>query len=275
MRRNKELNMSFDGKQALITGSSRGIGRGIALQLARKGANVAVHYYENEAAANETLAQVRAHGADGFIVQADVRQPDDVRHLFRTVEAECEALDIFVSNARPELPDFFYPTLECTLGQWDTAIDSQAKAFLIGAQEAARLMPDGGRMLAITYGAGSRTGSLQPWAGMGAAKAAMEALVRYFAVALAKRDITVNAISPSWIEGSVLNTLPPEAQDLIRNWHGAGWTPMGRLGTPEDIGKVAALLCSEDAAWITGQVIYADGGASLMNSEVPPEIQLG
>ncbi len=266
--------MSFVGKTALITGSSRGIGRGIALKLAEMGARVAVHYYQNEAAANDTLDKLRACGSDGFIIQADVSQPNDIRHLFRTVEAQFGTLDIFVSNARPELPTFFYPTMEITLEQWDTAIDTQAKAFLIGGQQAARLMPDGGRMLAITYGAGSRTGGLQPWAGMGAAKAAMESLVRYFAVALAKRGITVNAISPSWIEDSVLNSLPPEAQDLIRNWHAAGWTPMSRLGTPADIGKVAALLCSEDAGWITGQVIYADGGASLMNSEIPPEIQL-
>jgi enoyl-[acyl-carrier protein] reductase III len=267
--------MSFNGKHALITGSSRGIGRGIALKLAELGARVAIHYYQNEAAANDTLAKVRAHDSDGFIIQADVSQPDDIRHLFRTVEAEFGRLDIFVSNARPEVPAFFYPTLDITLEQWDMAFDSQAKAFLVGAREAARLMPDGGRMLAITYAAGSRTGSLQPWVGMGSAKAAMEALVRYLAVALARRGITVNAISPGWTEDSVLNSLPPEAQDLIRNWHAAGWTPMRRLGTPADIGKVAALLCSEDAGWITGQVIHADGGASLMNPEVPPEIQLG
>jgi enoyl-[acyl-carrier protein] reductase III len=267
--------MSFNGKHALITGSSRGIGRGIALKLAELGARVAIHYYQNEAAANDTLAKVRAHDSDGFIIQADVSQPDDIRHLFRTVEAEFGRLDIFVSNARPEVPTFFYPTLDITLEQWDMAFDSQAKAFLVGAREAARLMPDGGRMLAITYAAGSRTGSLQPWVGMGSAKAAMEALVRYLAVALARRGITVNAISPGWTEDSVLNSLPPEAQDLIRNWHAAGWTPMRRLGTPADIGKVAALLCSEDAGWITGQVIHADGGASLMNPEVPPEIQLG
>jgi len=78
----------------------------------------------------------------------------------------------------------------------------------------------------------------------------------------------VNAISPGWTEDSVLNTLPTEAQDLIRNWHVRGWTPMGRLGTPEDIGSVVSLFCSEKAAWITGQVIYADGGSSLMNPEV-------
>jgi NAD(P)-dependent dehydrogenase (short-subunit alcohol dehydrogenase family) len=267
--------MSLHGKTALITGGSRGIGRGIALKLAQGGARIAINYVANKTAAQDTLAQVRAAGADGFIIQADVSQPDDIRHLFTTVQAEFGTLDIFVSNARPEVASFFYPPLEITLEQWDTAIDSQAKAFLVAAREAARLMPDGGRILALTYATGSRTGSLQPWVGMGAAKAALESLVRYYAVALAKRGITVNAISPGWTEDSVLNSLPEQAQDLIRTWHERGWTPLRRLGTPADIGNVVALLCAEEAGWITGQVICADGGASLMNAEVPPEIQFG
>jgi enoyl-[acyl-carrier-protein] reductase (NADH) len=165
--------------------------------------------------------------------------------------------------------------MEITLEQWDAAFDSQAKAFLIGARKAAELMPDGGRIIALTYANGSRTGGFQPWVGMGSAKAALESMVRYFAVALAQRGITVNAISPSWTEDSVMNTLPEQVQTLIRNWHKGGWTPMRRLGTPEDVGDVVALFCSEQAKWITGQVIYADGGASLMNPEVPPEIQIG
>jgi NAD(P)-dependent dehydrogenase (short-subunit alcohol dehydrogenase family) len=270
----KEEAMSFQGKYVLITGGSRGIGRGIALKLAHQGARVAINYVVNEAAAKQTLAQVRDQGGDGFIIQADVTQPEAIHHLFRAVQAEFGKLDIFVSNARPEAAAFFYPPLEITLEQWNSAIDSQAKAFLLAAREAAPLMATGGRILAITYATGGRTGSLQPWVAMGAAKAAMEALVRYFAVALAKRGITVNAISPGWTEDSVLNSLPEVVQTLQRNWHGAGWTPMGRLGTPADIGNVVALLCSADASWITGQVIYADGGASLMNAEVAPEIQL-
>jgi NAD(P)-dependent dehydrogenase (short-subunit alcohol dehydrogenase family) len=267
--------MTLRGKCALITGSSRGIGRGIALKLAETGARVAVHYYGNEAAAKDTLAQVQKRDSSGFIVQADVTQPEDIGRMFDRVRSEFGALDIFVSNARPELPAFFTPPMDITLEQWDTAMDSQAKAFLLGVREAVPLMSGGGRIIAITYGTGSRTGSVQPWVGMGSAKAAMESLVRYFGVGLAKRGITVNAISPGWTEESVLNTLPTQAQDLIRNWHKRGWTPMGRLGTPADIGNVAALLCSEDAAWITGQVVYADGGASLLNAEVPPEIQFG
>jgi NAD(P)-dependent dehydrogenase (short-subunit alcohol dehydrogenase family) len=195
--------------------------------------------------------------------------------MFRKVKTNFENLDIFVSNARPEAPTFYQQPLDITLKHWDTALDSQATAFLVSVREALPLMSDGGRIFAITYAQGSRTGGLQPWVAMGSAKAALESLVRYFAVAVAKRGITVNAISPGWTEDSVLNTLPEEVQKLLWDWHARGWTPMRRLGTPGDIGDVVALFCSEKARWITGQVIYADGGASLMNPEVPPEIQIG
>jgi NAD(P)-dependent dehydrogenase (short-subunit alcohol dehydrogenase family) len=262
-------------RHALVTGSSRGIGRGIALALAEERIKVAIHYFQNEGAAKDTLAQVRERGSDGLVVQADVKDPAQITELFGKVKREFGKLDIFVSNARPEAPEFFVPPLDISLKQWDTAFDSQAKAFLVGAREAIPLMSDGGRIIAITYAEGSRTGGLQPWVGMGSAKAALESLVRYFAVAVAKRGITVNAISPGWTENSVLNSLPAQVQTLIRNWHVGGWTPMRRLGTPEDVGNIVALFCSPKAAWITGQVIYADGGASLMNPEVPPEIQIG
>src|SRR5437660_5646962 len=218
--------MSLKGKHALITGSSRGIGRGIALKLAEQGVNVAVHYYQNEAAASDTLAQVRKRGSDGFVVQADVLRHEQITEMFRKVQSEFGKLDIFVSNARPEAAAFFSPPMDITMEQWDAAFDSQAKAFLVGVREAVSLMNKGGRILAITYAAGSRTGGLQPWVGMGSAKAAMESLVRYFAVALAKRGITVNAISPGWTEDSVLNSLPEQVQELIRSWHARGWTPM-------------------------------------------------
>jgi NAD(P)-dependent dehydrogenase (short-subunit alcohol dehydrogenase family) len=267
--------MSLKGKHALITGSSRGIGRGIALKLAEDGVKVGIHYVRNEAAAKDTLAQVRKRGSDGFIVQADVKKPEEIKAMFRKVADEFGELDIFISNARPETADFFQGPMDITLEQWDTAFDSQAKAFLIGVREAAPLMKKGGKILAITYAEGSRTGGLQPWVGMGSAKAALESLVRYFGVALAKRGITVNAISPGWTEDSVLNSLPQQVHDLIANWHIGGWTPMGRLGTPADVAGVVGLFCSQDADWITGQVIYADGGASLMNPEVPTEIQIG
>lgn len=265
--------MSLQGKNALITGSSRGIGRGIALKLAREGARVAIHYYQNEAAANATLAKVRELGSDGFLLQADFCRMEEVRRLFQKVKQEFGELDIFVSNARTEAPTFYEPLMDITLEKWDTAVDSQAKAFLVGARAAAGFMREGGRIIAISYAPGGRYGSWQPWVAMGAAKAAMEVLCRYFAVALARRRITVNTISPGWIEDSVLNSLPEAMQETIRSWQKDGWTPMGRMGTPADIGNAVALLCSADAQWITGQLIEVDGGASLMDSHLPLSIQ--
>jgi enoyl-[acyl-carrier protein] reductase III len=267
--------MSLKGKHALVTGSSRGIGRGIALKLAEKGARVGIHYHQNEAAAKDTYARAKKLGSDGLIVQADVSRPTDIVHMFEKVRSEFGKLDIFVSNARTELPTFYSKPMDISLENWDVAMDSQAKAFLLGVRESVKLMRNGGRIIAITYAPGGRTGSWQPWVAMGSAKAALESLCRYFAVALAKRGITVNAISPGPTEDSVLNSLPKEALDATRAWHESGWTPSRRLGTPADIGKAVALLCSEEADWITGQVIAADGGASLMDTVFPLEIQSG
>src|SRR3989441_5299001 len=265
--------MSLVGKCALITGSSRGIGRGIALKLAEQGAKIAVHYYQNEAAAKATLAKIRERGSDGFVVQGDVCHHEEVGRIFQQVESEFGKLDIFVHNARTEAPTFYQPAMEITLDKWDTAVDSQAKAFLVGVREAARLMPDHGRVIAITYAPGGKFGSWQPWVAMGAAKAGLEVLCRYFAVALASRGITVNALSPGWIDDSVLNSFPETVQKAVREWQEEGWTPMRRLGKPSDIGNAVALLCSEEANWITGQVLEVDGGAALMSAHIPLEIQ--
>lgn len=265
--------MSLQGKHALITGSSRGIGRGIALKLAEKGARIAVHYFQNRDAAEKTLAKIRELGSDGFLVQADVCRPDEVRRIFQQVRKEFGALDIFVSNARTEAPTFYEGPMEITLEKWDTAMNSQAKAFLVAVREAAPLMSKGGRIIALTFAPGGRFGSWQPWVAMGAAKAALEVLVRYFAVALADRGITVNSVSPGWVEDSVLNSLPEGFQTGIREWQEHGWTPMGRLGRPADIGNAVSLLCSDEAAWITGELIEVDGGASLVDAHLPLEFQ--
>ena len=265
--------MTLGGKYALVTGGSRGIGRGIALKLAESGAKVAVHYYQKEDHAKATLERMRAGGSDGFVLQADVTKPGEIRRMFARVKSEFGALDFFVSNARPEVATFYDGPTTIGLDMFDFAMNSQAKAFLVGVQEAVPMLRDGGRIIAMTYAPGGRFGSWQPWVAMGAAKAALEVLCRYFAVALAPRRITVNAISPGWTEDSVLNTLPDAAQDMIRNWHRGGWTPMGKLGTPSDIGNAVALLCSAEASWITGQILDVDGGASLMDAHLPLEIQ--
>ena len=177
--------MAHNGKHALITGSSRGIGRGIALKLAERGVRVAINYRKNEAAAKDTLAKVRQRGSDGFTIQADVCRAEDITRMFGRAKQEFGTLDIFVSNARPDVPEFYQGPMNITVGQWDTAMNSQAKAFLLAVREVCPLMGDGGRIIGITYAPGGRTGSWQPWVGMGAAKVAMESLCRYFAQQMA------------------------------------------------------------------------------------------
>src|SRR3989442_1379808 len=259
----------------LLTPASTDRERPRARTRAWSGARVAVHYYANEGAAKDTLERVRKHGADGFIVQADVSRVDDVRRMFAEVKQRFGTLDVFVANARPEAAKFYQKPMEITLEAWDHAMDSQAKAFLVGVREAAGFMGQGGRIVAITYAPGGQRGTWQPWVAMGSAKAALESLVRYFAVALAPRGITVNSVSPGLTDDSVLQSFGDAAVDVARKWHSSGWTPMGRMGTPADIGDVVSLLCSPDAAWITGQLVYADGGASLVDTLLPLEIQRG
>ena len=265
--------MTLTARHALVTGGSRGIGRGITLSLADHGVHVGINYFQDEASARATLEQVRSRGADGFTVQADVSKPVQVERLFERVRAEFGSLDIFVANARTDLGTFYQPTMEIGLDEWDMAMDSQAKAFLVGVRRATTMMPDGGRVIAITYVPGGRFGSWQSWVGMGAAKSALEVLCRYFAVALAPRGITVNAISPGWTDDSVPNTLPAAVVQQIREHHTSGWTPMRRLGTPADIGNAVALFCSKEAGWITGQVVAVDGGMGLMDAALPLALQ--
>jgi NAD(P)-dependent dehydrogenase (short-subunit alcohol dehydrogenase family) len=265
--------MSLAGKRALVTGGSRGIGRGIVLKLAEQGATVAINYLQNAAAAEHTLARVRDLGGDGFTVQADVSRPEEVTRMVQRVKAEFGTLDILVNNALGDLLSFFRPPLAISLEQWDAAFGVQARAFLVGVQQATPLMRAGGRIFAISYYPGSHAGGFLSYFAMGTNKAALEAMCRYFAVALAPRGITVNAICPGVTDDSIVNALPQAAQDQMLGWLRRGWTPMGRPGTPADIGNAVALLAADEAGWITGQTIAIDGGASLMNPEIPLELQ--
>jgi enoyl-[acyl-carrier protein] reductase III len=263
----------LEGKFALVTGSSRGIGRGIALRLAERGAAVAVNYLENEAAAQATLAQVRDCGAEGFAMRADVSRPEELTRLVTQVRETFGALDVFVHNALGNLLGFLSPPLATTLEQWDEAYHCQSRAFFVGVREAAGLLRDGGRIVALSYWPGSHRGGFLPYFAMGANKAALEAMCRYYAVALAPRGITVNTVCAGITDDSILNRLPQPAQDAMLAWLRSGWSPMGRPTTPADVAGAVATLCSADASWITGQTIVADGGASLMNPEVPLDFQ--
>ncbi|MBN8732323.1 MAG: SDR family oxidoreductase [Acidobacteria bacterium] len=260
---------SLRGKFALVTGASRGIGRGIALRLAERGATVAVNYLKNEEAAAQVVARIKEMGGEALAVQADVSNAEMLRGMVDRVQASFGALDIFVNNALGDLLGFMSPPGAVTLEQWDTAYQCQSRAFLVGCQSVAPMLREGGRVIAISYWPGSQLGGFQPYIAMGANKAAVEAMCRYFAVALAPRGITVNAICAGITDDSIVNQLPEPAQNAMLDWLKSGWCPMGRPTTPADIGGAVAALCSADAGWITGQTIVADGGASLMNPEVP------
>jgi NAD(P)-dependent dehydrogenase (short-subunit alcohol dehydrogenase family) len=263
----------LSGKLALVTGGSRGIGRGIAVRLAERGAAVAVNFVRDESAARQTLEAVQQVGAKGFIIRADVSRPEDVSAMAGRVREEWGQLDIFVNNALGNLLGFLRPPHVVSLEQWDEAYACQMRAFFVGVRELSPLIREGGRIVAISYWPGSHLGGFQPYFAMGTNKAALEAMCRYYAVALAPRGITVNAICGGLTDDSILNQLPKEAQDAILGWLRSGWNPMGRPGTPTDIGGAVAAVCSADAGWITGQTIVADGGASLMSAEVPLPFQ--
>src|SRR5258708_5274680 len=263
---------------ALITGGSRVIGRGIAVKLAREGVRkIAVHYVTRKDAAEKPLSQLRDAGAEGVLVQGDTSNASRAEELVHEAAHQLGGCDIFVQSVIPPLEEIYEHTLatEVPLAKWQMAFDTQVRAFFVGARAAATYMTHGGRILALTSILGGRTGGWQPWVGMGAAKAALDSTCRYFAVALGRHGITVNAVSPGCCDATtVLGQTAPEGQDAIKQWAEAGWTPMRRLASPEDIANVCALLCSEEAGFVTGQTLAVDGGSSLMNPDFPLPLQV-
>jgi NAD(P)-dependent dehydrogenase (short-subunit alcohol dehydrogenase family) len=267
--------MWLKGKFALVTGSSRGIGRGIALKLAANGAaKICINYLSNDAEAKQTLGKIKELGADGFLCKADVSNPGEIKSMFEECRAQFGRLDVLVSNARMDLGGWYASPLDIPLDKFEAAFDSQSRAFHLLCREMVPLLgKDGARIIAISYSPSGLTGSWQPWCAMGAAKAAVDALARYYAVALARRGVTVNIVSPGATDDSVLSRLPPEVFKMIKDWHESGWTPMRRLCTPADIGNAVALLCTDKAGFITGQTVHVDGGGSIMDPVFPLPIQ--
>src|SRR6266550_321632 len=263
---------------ALITGSSRGIGRGIAVKLAKEGVKkIAVHYRTRKAEGETTVAQVRSAGAVGVLVQGDVSDAAGAEKVVKEAAEKLGGCDIFIHSVIPPMEEIYEHALstEVPLAKWQLAFDSQARAFFVCARTAATYMSGGGRILALTYTPGGRTGGWQPWVGMGSAKAAVDSMSRYFAVALGRHGITVNTISPGFSdETTVLGQTPQAVQDAVKDWAESGWTPMRRRCTPADVADVCALLCSDEARFVTGQAVSVDGGSSLMNPDLPLSLQV-
>lgn len=247
---------SLRGQVALITGSSRGIGKATALRLGREGCSIVVNYLKNNIEAEKTVSELRAMNVEAFAVQADMSKPDDIKRLFAEARARFNRLDIFVSNAAKGV---FGPIMRIGSNGFDLTMATGPRALLLGAQEAARLFGDkGGTIVAVSSIGNLRC--LDGYAAMGAAKAALETMVRYLAAELGAKKIRVNAVSGGAIDTEALNDFKNQ-DEMKAEW--AKRSPFGRLGTAEDIADVIAFLCSDQSRWIHGQTIVADGGGTL------------
>ena len=246
------------GKTAVITGSGRGIGRAIALELAGHGANVAVNYFRHKEQAEQTATAVQAAGGQAVVVKAHVGEIAGVKRLVQTAAETFGGVDIFIGNAASGV---LKPVIEQQAKGWDWTLNINALSLLFGAQAAAPYMMRSGwgRIIGISSFGGRRV--LPEYSLVGVSKAAIETLIRYLAVELIPHGIVCNAISPGVVETEALNFFPSKDAILAE---GLRRTPAGRFVTPEEIGRLVAWLCTDDARMIVGQTIVIEGGYELM-----------
>ena len=251
--------MRFEGKVALVTGSGRGIGRAIALRLAREGADLAVNFFRNRAPAEATAAAVRALGRRAHVIRADVGDLKGIERLFDQVVSAYGGLDLLISNAAS---GYNRPALEQKPRGWEWTMNINARALLFCAQRAAPLMQarGGGAIVSLSSPGAGRV--LPDYIVVGASKAALEALTRYLAVELAPLGIVVNAVSPGLVATDALRHFDAARDGAVLELARRA-TPAGRLVTPDDVAAVVAFLCSPEAAMIRGQTLAVDGGATL------------
>lgn len=252
------------GRVGLITGASRGTGRAIARRLASDGADLVVAYKKEQELAEEVVEAVTALGRRAVAVQADLERPEDISGMFERARAEFGRLDIFVANAAATA---FRPLMEVKDYNVTRTFAITVTAFVLAAQEAAALMREGfGRIVAVS---GIDASAVLPGHGtLGAAKTAMETLVRYLAYELGPRGITVNGVSPGLIETESYRMYLGEGLGVDPGGAGArlvSLTPRRRLGRPEDVANLVAFLCSEEADFLTGQTVVLDGGLTLLS----------
>lgn len=242
--------MLLSDRRALVTGGSRGIGRGIAVALAKHGASVAVHHRANPELAAETAAEVRAHGGESVTIAGDLARPEDVARIFDEASAALGRLDIVVLNAAA------YDTraiVDFDLDHYHAIFDVNVRGTVLCLAEAARRVVDDGRIIVISStGAG---GSSPGMAAYHAGKAAVEHFVKVLAREIGHRGVTVNAVSPGATRTDMLAKNTPQVIEGA-----AAHAALGRLGEVEDVADFVALVASDGARWVTGQVIAANGG---------------
>ncbi|MDU9048837.1 MAG: enoyl-[acyl-carrier-protein] reductase FabL [Candidatus Electrothrix sp. Rat3] len=245
----------LQGKTALITGGSRGIGRAIAVRLAEHGVNIVVNYVRHRRDAEETVAAIEKYGVGCLAIKANVAKEADVQRMFDEIQGTYKSMDILVSNAASGV---LKPAMELTQRHWDWAMDINARAMLTLTQHAVPMMQNGGRILGVSSLGAVR--AVPNYTVVGASKAALESLVRHLAVELGPKGITVNTISAGVVDTDALKKFPNRDEIIGRSLE---MTPLGRLTTPEDVADLALFLCSEGASMIHGQAVVVDGGYAI------------
>jgi 3-oxoacyl-[acyl-carrier protein] reductase len=243
------MSVAMNGKIALVTGGSRGIGRAIAERLAAGGVAVVINYARNENLAHEVVRGITSKGGKAVALQADVSKPAEVRRLFSEAESALGGLDIVVANAGVHVEK---PLIESSEAEYDYVFDINTRGVFFTLQEAGRRVRDGGRIVVVSTG-----GTRMRFAGMSlylGSKGAIEQFARSLSIELGPRNVTVNVLSPGFTETDML---PEQYRE-----YGASLSPFKRVGAAEDVADVAVFLASEGARWVTGQNLQAGGGVT-------------
>ena len=247
--------MKFEGKTAVVTGGSRGIGRAVCLELAAGGANVVLCYAGNEAAAQETAQAVEAMGAKALVVRCDVSDAVQVDALVKSAVEAFGRIDILVNNAGITRDNLLMRMSEA---DFDAVVAANLKGAFLCMKAASRLMLKQryGRIVNLSSVVGLRGNAGQ--VNYAASKAGVIGMTKSLAKELASRGVTVNAVAPGFIETDMTAALSEAARSAAQ-----GSIPMGRLGGPEDVARAVGFLASDDAAYVTGQVLAVDGGMAM------------